>query len=562
MKIPGYSIEGQIGQGGMAVVYRAIQESLGRPVALKIMNPLFAASPEFSERFLNEGRLLASLRHSHIMTIYDIGVSDGFHYISMEYVDGGDLRQQIRHGIPPETALDYVLTLGSCLKAAHEAHIAHRDVKPANILFRRDGTLLLTDFGIAKQLGNTKGLTVTGSVIGSPYYLSPEQALGSPIDGRADIYSLGIVLYEMLTGEKPFEGDSEIEIALKHIEGKLPRLPQNLSLFQPLLDKMTAKKPENRFSAAASMLQAVQHLRDTGRWNGAATAISPMGGENTVILEEQHQPAFVSVGVEQGPDDLHEGSRFLSKARNLVSGQRRKLAVVVGGLALAVGIIAGGLVGSKDKVIPTEATSSTQTQPEPQARLHAQVQPDSSAQPELQTQPDAQGRIDELLIAAHAALSDYRLTTPEQESAYYYYQRVLEIDAQNSQAMAGLSLIADRYLGLAKKALDKGQDNKARQYVKSGLRMQNDHPELLSLHDRLNRQEQQSDGEDESRSVMHWGEPRAARHSNGRDESRAAGNTGGSIDKFFRNVKRIFEQGTHQATGDNANNEPQGGGGD
>ena len=120
MQIPGYNIESQIGKGGMAVVYRAIQESLGRPVALKVMNPLLADSPEFTERFLNEGRLLASLRHSHIMTIYDIGVSDGLHYISMEYVDGGDLRQRIGHGMPLQTALDYVITLGSCLKAAHQ----------------------------------------------------------------------------------------------------------------------------------------------------------------------------------------------------------------------------------------------------------------------------------------------------------------------------------------------------------------------------------------------------------------------------------------------------------
>ena len=404
MKIPGYSIEGQIGQGGMAVVYRAIQESLGRPVALKVMNPLLAVSPEFSERFLNEGRLLAALRHNHIMTIYDIGVSDDLHYISMEYVDGGDLRQQIRQGIPPQTALDYVLTLGSCLKAAHEAHIVHRDVKPVNILFRRDGTLLLTDFGIAKQLGDTKGLTVTGSMVGSPYYLSPEQALGRPIDGRADIYSLGIVLYEMLTGEKPFEGDSEVEVALKHIEGELPRLPPHLSPFQPLLEKMTAKNPDDRFSSAASMLQAAQHLRDTGWGYGAVTAVAPMqrlavheapgvstsvvsskanaaAGEKTVILEEQRQSTCVPAEVVPEPDALQEGGRFVSKARNLVVGHMWQLAVVVGVLALAVGMIAGRLVGSKDRVIPTEASDSAQPPPVFQLPPAVQIQTDLPAQP-------------------------------------------------------------------------------------------------------------------------------------------------------------------------------------
>jgi serine/threonine protein kinase len=126
MKITGYTIEGQIGQGGMARVYRAIQDALGRPVALKIMNPLFADDPAFSERFLDEGRLLASMRHPHIMTIYDIGVSDGFHYISMEYVDGGDLKQRIRDGLSPDAALDHVNAIASGLKAAHNANIVHR----------------------------------------------------------------------------------------------------------------------------------------------------------------------------------------------------------------------------------------------------------------------------------------------------------------------------------------------------------------------------------------------------------------------------------------------------
>jgi len=233
MTITGYTIEGQIGQGGMARVYRAIQDSLGRPVALKIMNPILADDPAFSKRFLDEGRLLASLQHPHIVTIYDIGVIDGLHYISMEYVNGGDLRERIRGDLSPDAALSHMLAIGSALEAAHDAQIVHRDVKPANILFRLNGTLLLTDFGIAKQLASNKGLTVTGSMVGSPYYLSPEQALGHPTDGRSDIYSLGIVLYEMLVGEKPFEGDSEIGIAMRHIEGELPRLPQRLSPFHP-----------------------------------------------------------------------------------------------------------------------------------------------------------------------------------------------------------------------------------------------------------------------------------------------------------------------------------------
>jgi serine/threonine-protein kinase PpkA len=608
MKIPGYSIEGQIGQGGMAVVYRAIQESLGRPVALKVMNPLLAVSPEFSERFLNEGRLLAALRHNHIMTIYDIGVSGDVHYISMEYVDGGDLRQQIRQGMAPLTALDYVLTLGSCLQAAHEAHIVHRDVKPVNILFRRDGTLLLTDFGIAKQLGDTRGLTVTGSMVGSPYYLSPEQALGRPIDGRADIYSLGIVLYEMLTGDKPFEGDSAVEVALKHIESALPRLPPHLSACQPLLDRMTAKNPHDRFSSAASMLQAAKHLRDTC-WDDDAVAIrAPMqrlaihegpgvstavvrskanaaGGETTVLQEEPPQPTGITRHGEAEPEALQEGSRGESTARSLVAGHMWQLTAVVVVLALAVGMIAGRLVGSRNRGMPIEAADSTPPPPAPVVEIPPEVseppgprvevaaqeptetleQSHLPALPVLQAGSDTQGPIDELLSAAHVALADYRLTTPAHESAYYYYQQVLAIDPHNSQAMEGFTLIAERYLALAKKALDKGQNNKARQYVNAGLQMQPAHPELLSFNDRLARPAQQSGGGDASRTVRHnrrWDEPRASGHSNGRDEPRGAENVGVAVGRFFRNVTRIFEPGKHQTTGDNAHHERRGIGSD
>ena len=601
MHIPGYNIESQIGKGGMAVVYRAIQESLGRPVALKVMHPLFADSPEFTERFLNEGRLLASLRHSHIMTIYDIGVSDGLHYISMEYVDGGDLRQRIDRGMPLQTALDYVITLGSCLKAAHTAQVVHRDVKPANILFRTDGTLLLTDFGIAKRLRNQHGLTATGSMIGSPYYLSPEQALGRAIDGKADIYSLGIVFYEMLVGEKPFEGDSEVDIALKHLEDHLPRLPQHLSHVQPLLERMTAKNPHDRFCDAASMLQAAQCLRDTGQWEGAETALpcreTISARTDTLILPAVLHGAAASepVGASAASAAVHSESRnsdgrFVSPPRNILVRKSGQLMVGVGVLALAVGVLAGRLVGSKDMVMATVDTGSPpawtaaptrvdlqtplDAQPpvdplvsmgmptvtDTQTPADSQVPPGAPAAVARQTPGDLPGALDtpasleppapldELLRAAHTALSDYRLTTPDTDSAYYYYQQVLALDPDNSQATAGFSLIAERYLELATKAFDKGQEKKAQQYVTLGLRIKNDHPELLAFHHRLTSQERHSGGRDE---------PRATGKSDTRNEPPLSENIGASVGKFFRNVKRMFADGALQAPGDTADSQFQ-----
>ena len=201
-----------------------------------------------------------------------------------------------------------------------------------NILFRHDGTLLLTDFGVAKQLTTIEELTATGTIVGSPHYLSPEQALGRSVDGRSDIYSLGIVLYEMLVGVRPFEGSSAIDIALKHIHSPWPRLPHGLEHFEPLLEKMTAKNPDDRFRDAASLGQAAQHLRDIGVWHDSQESMStfathaasptpagrqvPLGEREmseytiidrttlvglaeTVILPEQDQPAptsYVRVG--------------------------------------------------------------------------------------------------------------------------------------------------------------------------------------------------------------------------------------------------------------------------
>jgi len=267
MNIAGYVIDKQIGQGGMAMVYRATQESLGRPVALKVMNPLFSDTPEFSERFLDEGRLLAAVHHSNIITIHDIGISDGFHFISMEYVEGGDLGDRIKAGISPSQAMAYVETLAECLAVAHDLHIVHRDIKPANILFRKDETLLLTDFGIAKQLTTNKELTATGAMVGSPSYLSPEQAQGNPVDGRSDIYSLGVLYYEMLTGEKPFVGKSGVDIAIKHVTQPLPALPDALAAYSGIIECMTHKDPDERFPSCRSLAVALREFRETGAWS-------------------------------------------------------------------------------------------------------------------------------------------------------------------------------------------------------------------------------------------------------------------------------------------------------
>jgi formylglycine-generating enzyme required for sulfatase activity len=258
MNIPGYRMERELGHGGMSTVYLAEQESLGRKVALKVMAPALAADRSFGERFLKEGRTVAHLSHPNILAVHDIG-SDGHHYyMVMEYVPGGDLKHRIRQGgLPPEQALAILRQTAAALGYAHGKGFVHRDVKPENILFREDGTAVLSDFGIAKAVGSGTKMTGTGMSIGTPHYMSPEQARGREVDGRSDLYSLGVVLYEMLTGRVPFDAEDTLAIAYSHVNDPVPQLPDGLAGYQPLLDLLLAKNPAHRYAEAAELVEAI-----------------------------------------------------------------------------------------------------------------------------------------------------------------------------------------------------------------------------------------------------------------------------------------------------------------
>ena len=260
LQIPGYRIEKIVGKGGMATVFQATQVSLSRPVALKVLTD--PETPQFFERFFFEGRCVARLNHSNLVTIYDIGQCDGFYYIAMEYLSGGDLKARIAEGVKPEAALKFLAQLAACLGYVHGKGVIHRDLKPSNILFRPDGTPVLTDFGIAKLIQTDNDLTVTGTVMGSPHYLSPEQAQGvRKLDGRSDLYSLGIILFELLTGCKPYTAESFAATLMAHIKRPIPELPDAFASLQPLLNRMLAKKPEERFQNGAELARELRQQR-------------------------------------------------------------------------------------------------------------------------------------------------------------------------------------------------------------------------------------------------------------------------------------------------------------
>ncbi|MDF3030151.1 MAG: serine/threonine protein kinase PpkA [Moraxellaceae bacterium] len=284
IQIPGYTLKRKLGQGGMAAVFLAVQESFGREVALKIMTPSLAKEPDFAERFLREARTMASLSHPHIITVHDVGQAGTLYYYAMAALTGGDLTSRIRGGgLTPHEALRVALQVADALAYAHEQGIVHRDIKPDNVLFREvDDAAVLTDFGIAKNLNNNQNqLTQAGSTVGTPKYMSPEQARGQRLDGRSDLYSLGIMLYEMLTGLPPFQAAEAVTLAIMHCQEPVPRLPAELARFQPLLDRLLAKEPAQRPADGRLLMTELDALLNPQR---PAAAPRPATGNTDATL--------------------------------------------------------------------------------------------------------------------------------------------------------------------------------------------------------------------------------------------------------------------------------------
>lgn len=244
----------------MAEVYLAIQQSVEREVALKILAPDLAGDPAFSERFISEARIASRLVHPNIVTIYDVGIEGPYHYLSMEYIPGRDLKQA-RYSLPLSKRLAVVKDIAQALGFAGRKGYVHRDVKPDNIMLHADdGRAVLMDFGIARPSGAAGGMTQTGTTMGTPHYMSPEQARGWEVDPRSDLYSLGIVLYLLLVGRVPFDADSPVAVGVQHVSEPIPLLSPELAVFQPILNQILAKDPEQRYQSGEQLIAALDAL--------------------------------------------------------------------------------------------------------------------------------------------------------------------------------------------------------------------------------------------------------------------------------------------------------------
>ncbi len=453
----------------MATVYLAVQESLNREVVLKTVNSVLGEQSDFLERFINEGRIVASLTHPHIITIYDIGVAEELIWIAMEFVEGGDLKARIRRHLSVDQTLGITLKIAQALEFAHARDIVHRDVKPANILFRPDNTPLLSDFGIAKQVTIDLELTSTGTILGSPFYMSPEQAEGRAVDGRTDLYSLGVIFYEMLTGDRPYNGDTAVKVIMQHIQSPVPHLPDEFKDFQPLLSKLMAKDREARFPGALELIRDVRLLQEK------RSAVVGNRSTSSPATARTMEDALLS----STPPGKRRGKR---------------LALLVGCLAL----VGGGWFA----LYAYSESLRNSTLSERYAHASEELAGNGDV-PSLESILGAPGANDtkrgaiatEDMVQALHWLGTYsiranRLTQPPADNAYYYFSRLLDLDPENDAAKKGFASIAERFVVLAEEQFNSRNYGKARSYIALGLQVQPDNEGLKTLQSFIDNREQ------------------------------------------------------------------------
>ncbi len=261
--IPGYRFVQTIARSTKSEVHVAFSTELGHNVAVKILRTGSHSSAEAGEeeRFERERELLTRTKHPAIVDVYDWGHGEDYRYIVTEYFPSGSLELRIRNLMTVKDSVDIFLQIAGALVAIHSAGLCHRDLKPANVMMRPDGRIVLIDFGLAKAVHSDSQLTSAGEIRGSPYYISPEQAEGAPVDQRSDLYSLGVIFYEMLTGQRPFRGSSVVAILQSHRNDPIPTLPPELSRFQRLVEGLLAKNPAERFPTISSAVAELARLK-------------------------------------------------------------------------------------------------------------------------------------------------------------------------------------------------------------------------------------------------------------------------------------------------------------
>ena len=520
--IPGYHIKREIGRGGMAKVYHAQHILLRRDVALKIMNPALSADKRFTKRFLNEGRITAQLNHPNIITIFDIGTSGHNYYLAMELLNGGSLRDLIRSGLPPQQAQDIAVILAKALHFAHQHDVIHRDIKPTNVLFRDPDTPILTDFGIAKTLGAVTKITATGYTIGSDGYMSPEQSLGKELDQRSDLYSFGVMFWEMLTGTMPFHADDPYTLVLKHLNDPLPQLPIAVAIYQPIINKLLAKEPIDRYVSAAEFATALETIEPPLAQDFLETRVIAVPK-----IPHADGAADITATLHNDFRDITEHTRFSTMFFWPPTTLLKGVFALILGLSVAIALIF--LLPLFSENAGTQSSSFTIDEDKPLVQLQREQNYIRQAQQLLQqdaweealtaiktglselpnavnlqqlrdrveedlnaenAQDRRQRQISKLLKQADRQWQAQQYVEPDGDNAAQTFLELLELDPLNERARDGLLDIGRirlgmQYLEAAQTLLDAGNITAAREKVAQGLRLAPNFPGLLQLRDQL-----------------------------------------------------------------------------
>ena len=481
VQIPGYKLLRTLGEGGMATVYLAVQESLDREVALKVMSPVLAANETFCEQFMKEGRITAKLTHPHLMTVHDIGSYNGVYYLASEYLPAGTLRERM-DGLSTAAALEIARDIASGLAYAHEKGFVHRDVKPGNIMFRANGTAVLADFGIAKAMKSVSAATMAGNVIGTPDYMSPEQAQATPVDGRSDLYSLGAVLFETLTGSKPYEGPDAYAIALMHVTEPVPRLPAQQAWLQPLIDGLMAKNPDQRFADGEAFISACDRLVQAN-----PQAANSAREQRSV----RRRAASTGASAARGPT---ASSKAVSQPMKTAPGGLRLALIGAGVLVLVVAIALGWrwMHSPAESETNVQATATPNVQPTPPLPVLPDDNAATAAMAKLDL-PTMLARADEY-FSYGLKNGGEKMGFPPGDNAIDFFREVLRREPGNAAATAGLVRIAKFYEAGARSALQNGAYTGADVLLDEGLRAAPNNAELLKLKADLAKAEAQQGG--------------------------------------------------------------------
>ena len=471
VRIPGYRVSRTLGVGGMATVYLAEQQSLEREVALKVMSPTLAASTDFCEQFLKEGRITAKLTHPNLVTVHDIGTHHGIYYMASEYLPAGSLRERLQPGMNVTEALEIARDIASGLNYAHEMGFVHRDVKPGNILFRASGSAVLADFGIAKAIKTISSMTMAGNAIGTPDYMSPEQAQASPVDGRTDLYSLGAVLFEMLTGSKPYIAKDPYAVALRHVTDPVPLLPDALAWLQPLIDMTMAKDRELRCPTGDAFIAACDAL---------------IGGRPEYTLRQKSVTPRPDTRAEPAPGSTRVGGKAVGAA------SRARPSWLVPVVAIAFVVVAALAWRAREPAAPPSLPASSEAQghpvvapvgqpPGPQVSPEPATEPATTTGMERLDTPTLLARASGYLNLGFASGDGRRFAFPDGDNAIDLFREVLRRDPANPVAAQGLARIVAFYQTNAQSMLARGLDSTSADLVEKGLRADPDDAALLKL---------------------------------------------------------------------------------